>query len=413
MTRLYHWLLRAYIEQVNVTHVLVSILQTSLRQHPALQLIHHLLQQQYYKMSCKNCLELCPKPTTDRCVEYTGEDIPLLGICTGDILLEVEQAIIEKLLTALDGTGITFENLTIDCDFLKDIIDGKDENLANIIKALVEGECTLRELVQDLQDKVDAPFTVNAPCLTLSATPTRDEVLAKTAAKVCDISTSITTVVEDYVKASELCDKVLQCIEDNQSSGETVVQEYTKMPKYVYMAYDGPLSVFDSSGKGLASAGYDKVYLANGNNNTKDLRGRTITGANTNVVGGTLDAAVDPSQSQNAGYSMAPGAKKGEYTNALTEQNIAAHTHNATTSPHSHKTVGSGGETNLGSGTSIQQGYSSGGNLGYSLKGSNNGASMGKTSDATIDVTISSAGSGVPHNNVQPSYAAVWIIYIP
>jgi hypothetical protein len=66
----------------------------------------------------------------------------------------------------------------------------------------------------------------------------------------------------------------------------------------------------------------------------------------------------------------------------------------------------------------IDSGYSSGGNLGYSLRSaSDTTANLGKTNDVTIDVGVAvsngSTGGGLGHANIQPSRGCYYIIYIP
>lgn len=364
-------------------------------------------------MACKDCFTNCAVPTTDRCVEYTGPDVPILGICTGDQLSVVEAKVFDALLAAMNGTGITFDDLTIDCEFITEILDGEDENLANMIQALVTAVCQNKTSITNLETTVNAPFTVDASCLTLPTSPTRDDVLKAAVAKVCEVSTSISTVITDYVKASELCDSVQACLTAiDDGNGDTVVQEFSKMPKNVPMAYVGPMTVFDGTGKGLEASGYNKVYICNGNNGTPDLRGYSLIGANTNVVGPTLDVAVDPAQAINAGYSIVVGTKKGAYAETLTSLQFPPHSHSATTTPHSHLTVGTGSDTALTSNTSIKNALSTGGNLGYGLGGTAT-ASIGRTSDTTVTVAVASTGGGQPHNNLHPSYGVVYIIYLP
>ena len=56
--------------------------------------------------NCSNCYNGCTEITSDRCVKYTGVDVPILGIQTGDSLSFVEQAIITFLSSTIDGTGV-------------------------------------------------------------------------------------------------------------------------------------------------------------------------------------------------------------------------------------------------------------------------------------------------------------------
>lgn len=43
---------------------------------------------------CSNCYNGCAEITSDQCIRYTGIDVPVLGIKTGDSLSYVEQALI-------------------------------------------------------------------------------------------------------------------------------------------------------------------------------------------------------------------------------------------------------------------------------------------------------------------------------
>lgn len=343
--------------------------------------------------NCTDCLNNCGNTrTTDRCVEYTGEDIPLLGICNGDSLYEIEVIILERLQDLANGSGIELADVTLDCEFIEDILAGEDQTVANLIQALITASCTLRELLQEVQDEVNDPFTVPTPCLTLPANPTKTDILEATVTKLCSVSTDVAAIKADYVKSSQLCSAVATCL-----AGSGPTQEYTKMPKYVAMAYTGPLSVFDSTGKGLSAFGYDKVYLCNGNNGTPDMRGRVAVGANQNIVGPSLDAAVDPSLIANAGYAIAPATKKGAYTDTLTISTMPAHSHTIVDPGHTHslnlgqfmRPCASACTPNIEPGTGIS------------------------TNSATTGITINTNGSGQPHNNLQPSFGIAWIIYLP
>jgi len=57
-------------------------------------------------MSCSNCFNGCAEIVSDRCVRYTGINIPSLGITTGDSLSNIEESLSTFLMSALDGTGI-------------------------------------------------------------------------------------------------------------------------------------------------------------------------------------------------------------------------------------------------------------------------------------------------------------------
>ena len=88
---------------------------------------------------------------SDRCVKYTGIDVPVLGIQTGDSLSYVEQALITFLTSALDGTGINpIVNDPIICNVVKQYLPTcGDLSLNDMLTAIIKAAC-------DLQEQVDA-----------------------------------------------------------------------------------------------------------------------------------------------------------------------------------------------------------------------------------------------------------------
>lgn len=348
-------------------------------------------------MACTDCLKNCGDSlTTDKCVLYTGPDVPLLGICNGDSLYEWEAIVIEKLSGIVDGTSITLSSVTLDCALVTDLLDGEDKTVANLIQVLLTAACDTKEELDALYAQVNASFSIAGACLTLPSSPTRDQVLQALATQLCSLTTTVTTIASDYVKASDLCSLVESCI-----AGDASGQEYLKMPKYVAMPYHGPLSVFDSAGKGIAAAGYDKVYLCVGQSvgtfTLPDYRGRSPVGANTSVPGGALDSAVDPSLAANAGYSIVPGTKKGGYTHTLSVAETAAHTHAVTDPGHTHNyTMANPSSHPNGNNTTATRDSIS-----------------ATTTSSVTGITIASAGGSQPHNNMQPSIGCSWMMYIP
>lgn len=355
-------------------------------------------------MPCQDCLENCADSiTSDKCVKLTV-DIPCLGLCAGDTLYEFEVAVVEKLCAALDGTGIDLSDVTISCQFLLDILGSNDKNLKELIQMLIAASCTLRELIQNLDDEIHTPYSFNTTCLSgLPTTPTRDDILNAGLIKLCSVATDVAAIKADYVKESELCTKVAQCL---SSGGGGTTQEYTKMPKYVALPYHGSLSVFDANGVGLSAFGYDKVYICNGqvvgSFTTPDYRGRSPIGVNLGLPGGTLDSAVNPGLPANAAYGISINTKKGGYVDTLTLDQVPAHTHPLNDPGHHH---------NLNPYVSdASQGSSN-----QSLKGdtSDNAVNYINTSVETTGITVGSAGNSQPHNSTHPVIGAVFVMYIP
>lgn len=353
--------------------------------------------------TCIDCLDNCSEPVSDGCVKYTGEDIPCLGICKGDALYQFEVAIAEKLCATLDGTGINVTSLVLNCTFLTDLLGTNQGTLAEILQMLADGECSLRALIKGLDDTINTPYSFNTSCLSgLGAIPTRDDILNAALIKLCSVDSRVSAIEADYVKDSELCAKVAACI----SGSGSIIQEYTKIPKYVALPYHGPLSVFDSAGVGLSAFGYDKVYICNGqvvgSFITPDYRGRSPLGANIGIPGGSLDSSVNPALPANSGYGIAVGVKQGSYTNTLTTDEMPAHNHSVNDPGHKHTLapyVGDGAQ----------------GSSNPSLKGdsSNNEINPINTTEVTTGITVGSAGNSQPHNNLQPSIASCFIMYIP
>lgn len=351
-------------------------------------------------MACTNCFDNCPgTPVSDKCVKYTGDAIPLLGISTGDTLFTVEGAIITKLLDVLDGVEIDLSSTDIDCQFLIDILAGKDQTLANLIQMLVTASCTLRELITDIDDQINANYSFNTSCLTLGASPTRDDILQATITKLCSMNTDLETVKTTYVKSSQLCTLVKACIEET-TAPTGILQENTKMSKYIAYPYHGPTSVFDSNGTGITSAGYDKVYICIGQTingfTLPDYRGRSPLGANTGIPTSNIDNVVNPALTPNANYGITNKQKKGAYSDTLTVNQIPSHNHTVTDPGHDHsmgassQTIGDDNNSTL---------LRVGGSL--------------KTLKSTTGITIASTGGSQSHNSLHPVVGSIFIMYVP
>lgn len=372
-------------------------------------------------MSCINCFDGCGTPMPDTCVKYTGENIPLLGISTGDPVSKVEQSIIAKLEEFAAGQGITLSTIDLKCDFL-DTLFGccKDKTLVNLIQLLIDANCTLKDLVASLEAVVFAPTAFNTSCLTgLPTNPTRDEILQATLDQLCSITTTVNTVAGDYVKATDLNSLIAAYL----AGASGTVQQYTKMVPYVAYEYYGTLGNFDAGGKGIAAVGYDKVYICNGSNGTPDKRGRVAVGAVQGVPAGTvpLDPFVDPTIPSNAGTNYSLLQKFGQSYVTLLANQMPGHTHIATVSDlgHTHFTAGvsENGDTNdlVNSTHPVAYIAREQGEFKYRLLNSYTSATVGLSSKASSNITITNASSGgsQSHDNRQPSIAAYYIMYIP
>lgn len=359
-------------------------------------------------MACRDCLQNCQEIVSDQCVQYTGPEIPLLGICPGDQLSVVEAAIIEKILTFIDGTGITPADIDIDCDFLEDIIGTLPRDLNNILQMLVTASCTLRELITEVEEQISSNPTFNPGCLTgLPANPTRDDILQATVSLVCSLKTTVDAFPTTYVSLNDLTTLVTQIFNDiNTGGGDTQYNRF--MIPFVAYEYYGPLSNFDSSGAGISSLNFDKIYICNGSNGTPDKRGRVTVGVISGVPGGALDAAVDPAVNPN-NPNWFFKQKFGVTYHALSVPEMPSHTHVLVDPGHKHNILGqTGGDNNDNSNT---QRFAGGDKL-----PTESGFFFTNTvacQTATTGITMNAAGGSQPHINIQPSIAAYYIMYIP
>lgn len=349
-------------------------------------------------MACKDCLINCDEIVSDQCVQYTGPEIPLLGICPGDQLSKVEANIISELLSLLNGSGITPSSVTINCSFLQQIIGVASPNLSNILQMLVTASCTLKDLIDSINLQLANNTVFNTACLTgLPSSPTRDDILQAAVNLVCSIKTTVDAIPTTYVKNSDLTTLVTNIV--TNISGGTVVNISNKMIPFVAVAYFGPTSNFDAGGIGIASLGFDKIYVCNGANGTPDLRGRVVTGAVRGVPGGgSLDPAVDPALSPNT-PNWGMNDKAGECFHTLTSAEMPTHTHTVNDPGHKH-------QSHYRQNLAPQSGSST-------LCWANQNDTFIDTTTTTTGITLSATGGSQPHNNIQPTIAAWYIMYIP
>lgn len=354
--------------------------------------------------SCRNCFDNCAgSPISDKCIKYTGDAVPLLDICKGDQLSLVQSIVLDKLLTALDGTGITPEGLTLDnAPNLLELLGFSDPTLVNILQILIDNQQTLTESIEDIVGS--EPFVFDIKCLSiLSDTPTRDEILQAAINLLCSTKATVDLIPTTYVKQSDLTTLVNSIITGNTGGGATVTQNYLKMVAGVAYEYYGSLSNFDSQGKGISTQGWDKIYLCNGLNGTPDKRGRVAVGAVKNVPGATLGSDVDPMNPSNPNTNYGVGDKFGKSSHTLVVGEIPSHSHLVNDPGHTHNISTHSNDT----------GVSNQPNGVYN--GTDNDAVpiTLTTNTAFTNISIQSTGSGLPHNNVQPSIAALFIIYLP
>jgi microcystin-dependent protein len=371
-------------------------------------------------MSCSNCFNGCTEIVSDRCVRYTGIDVPVLGIKNGDSLSYVEQALIEFLTSTLDGSGIKIDiDSQIICNLVQKYLPTcGDLTVVDFITALIKAACDLQTqmdaVVADIAT-IEAPYTVD--CLTgVTSTSGTHAIVQAIITKLCTVETNLTAltldVVTNYVAIADINTYIAAYLASLNPGGAAIS---TKMVPYTVVEYYGSLGNFDNTGAGLNLTGtggqdWSNIYLCNGLNSTPDKRGRVGVGAINSVPGGTLDPQVNPLTPVtgifNPNYDVYD--KAGNNSIILTPQQMPPHNHPGssvatviTPNPHHHSLD-----------------YTSNVTVG-GVKAVEDGTKVGTvdTSDVTLvatsTLTIITEGQGLPHDNKQPVLACYYIMYIP
>jgi hypothetical protein len=229
--------------------------------------------------NCSNCYNGCTEIVSDRCVKYTGINVPVLGIQTGDSLSFVEQSLITFLTSALNGTGI---NPIIDPQIICNLVQANlptcgDLSLNDILSALIKSTCDLQEQVDVIAADLailNANYSIG--CLSgVTASSYTHAIVQAIINKVCQLQVDLIALALDvttnYVKVADLNSLIQYYL--SVVSGITT-NYYNRMVPYVVETYYGSISGFSVTGVG--SGVWQKIYLCNGLNGTPNL---TPTGA--------------------------------------------------------------------------------------------------------------------------------------
>ena len=363
---------------------------------------------------CSNCYNGCVETISDQCVRYTGVDVPILGIKTGDSLSYVEQALITFLTSTLDGTGIILPiNPQIICEIVsKNLVSCEDLSLPNVISAIIKAVCELDTRVTALEDDfaaLEASYSVG--CLTgVTGSSGTHAILQAVITKLCGLEVELDAlslnVSTNYVKLSDLNSLIAAYL----TSVGTSTKYYNRMVPYGVVEFYGSLTgKFDGTGAGIVGTDWEKIYLCNGNNGTPDKRGRVPVGATTGMGGGSFNPAVDPGVAGNPSYALLGTAGSNTVTLSATE--IPAHSHTATatvTDPgHLHTISYAHGEAD-------QNEPGAYGDL-MDMNGIKSSSTSTNTAFTGVSVAVSvgSTGGGLAHANYQPGLGCYYIMYIP
>lgn len=387
--------------------------------------------------NCSNCYNGCTEIVSDRCVKYTGIDVPVLGIQTGDSLSFVEQALITFLVSTLDGTGVKIDlGTTVVCDLVKAYLPTcGDLSIVDISKALIQAACDLQEQVDAIVAELailNADYTIG--CLEgVTASSDTHAIVQAVITKLCQLQVDLIALALDldtnYVSIADINTYIQAYL--NSIPGTNLVSTkmvpYTPIPFYPTPSFLA--GKFDGTGAGLGD--WDKIYFCNGLNGTPDLRGRALVGITNGMGGGVFNPFVDPSLPGNPNYAL--GTVTGANQVVLGPTQIPSHTHSGssgTSGSHTHYMSVAGSMTtdnnnSLFDGTFAgrnDQGLSSkaynaaGDPFDYELTSSAGTVNAGKTSENGLHnhvITIGNTGGDQPHSNIQPVIGCYFIIYIP
>ena len=387
--------------------------------------------------NCSNCYNGCTEIVSDRCVKYTGINVPVLGIQTGDSLSFVEQALITFLTSTLDGTGVKIDlGTTVVCELVNQYLPTcGDLSILDISKALIEAACDLQEQVDAIVAELailNGDYTIG--CLTgVTASSDTHAIVQAVITKLCQLGVDLNALTLELTTNYISVDNIDSYIEAYLASlpGTNLVSSkmvpYTPIPFYpttVFLA-----GKFDSTGAGLGD--WTRIYFCNGLNGTPDLRGRALVGITNGMGGGVFNTFVDPSLPGNPNYTL--GTLTGANQVVLGATQIPSHTHTASSAiagSHTHYTVVSGSLTSNNDNSLFDGTFAGRKDQGLSSKAVNAAQDAydyelttsagtidgGKTSDSGLHnhtITVDNTGGNQAHSNIQPVIGCYFIMYIP
>jgi len=374
-------------------------------------------------MSCTNCFNGC-EIVSDRCVKYSGIDIPELGIQNGDTLSSVEQSITTYLVSVLNGSGVKIDLTSINvCNTVQKYLpvcsNCTDVSIADISKALIKAACDLQVQIDDIVTDIgtinDTLTELNSTYSKVCLTGTIDvndthSVLQAVIDNFCALKLSL----NQYVTILELPELIQAYL--NETNNTNLISN--RMVPYAVVEYYGPITgIFDATGAGqnLISTGgqnWTNIYLCNGRNSTPDKRGVVGVGVTDgSMLGLAMDGKVTPG-GFNPTYSI-NSPIIGDNAVALVKNQMPAHSHTGSTAvtlispnPHTHAITPSATQTG--------QEIGDGGGGAVATSEANNTLTAASTSlTAETTLTIVPEGQNLPHANNQPALGCYYIQYRP
>lgn len=369
-------------------------------------------------MGCDTNYGSCTDVVTSDCVKWIGPDIACLGITSGQSISQTEVLIANEVCTILSDIDISSTTITGE---LIALLGNRSKTIASLFQILLDYDVTLRGLIQSVQDQVTISnqHTIDFKCIApvvgpCDTPPSYDlnNIIQLIINYVCALNVKVdgnTTTIPDTATsyAGYLLKSAINTCQPNRiakyGDGPTTgIQFRGFVPPYTAMAYFGPLSNFDASGRGVDGTPMCGFYICNGNNGTPDLRGRTIIGATNGVGGGSLNAQVDPTQNAGLG-SYTQWDFGGEIRHKLNIGEIPSHKHNPWADDHNHTVTDT--YANPTDGGPIGGGWANNHTKSYVYL-------TQTTSTASVNVHDNNTGGDGYHENRMPYTVGVWIMMI-
>ena len=397
---------------------------------------------------------LFQKLVPDTGVKYTGQPIPALGICTGDLLSEVESVILQYITNFTTGTGITIPGIDLtsgSCATLfTDCISccNTCTDLPCLLKCYYTAICTLYSeyttLSTEVSSLLNGPYDIG--CLqNIPSNASANQIIQELIKEFCsllgsfnDLNTTVgnfssginTTIGTFLTNALTSCQgqSVLKVTNPNTANVQFSFMGAVPVGTILPIASSVAMSKFNS---GLGIAGTDMCgwAIANGSTyllpngtsvTTENLTGLVPVGA---TIPGTSPVYPSGAGTPTGSQPLTAGQKAGEFNHTLSgaESALSTHTHGVNDPGHYHNFVYAPMNhvvTISGSTNSIATENSFGA---AGTKYTGNGTDPSTASNPSITAYIAKTGSnitiqaagGTPatnaHNNMQPYVALVYI----
>ena len=375
-------------------------------------------------MSCTNCFNGC-EIVSDRCVKYSGIDIPELGIQTGDTLSHVEQSITTYLVSVLNGSGVKIDisSVTV-CNTVQKYLPVcsacTDVSIVDIATALIKAACDLQGQIDNVVTDIN---TINNTLTELNSTYSK--VCLTGTIDVNDTHSVLQAVIDNFCRLAfslpvtyvsfDNVDDVIQTYLDNNNAGSNLISN--RMVPYAVVEYYGLLTGpntpnFGATGNGTGD--WDRIFLCNGLNGTPDKRGVVGVGiTDGTMLGGTMPSKTNPIPGGfNPNYEL-NNIIHGDNAVQLVKNEMPSHSHTGSTAvtlispnPHTHAITPGATQSGQNIGTS--------GSGAQASSGVNNTLTAASTSlTAATTLTIVPEGQNLPHANNQPALGCYYIQYRP